>query len=135
LRTMGLFGRKKSSEVVDLSDMQKRGLLKREARIPESNTSGVVDFSSSSGSSSTGKDVSRDVDFLSGLAGAGVDLRGSNESYGNVTDSLRAARRRNIASADLNEMKLKVDDNEFKIEQLNEKIKELEMKLREVAGF
>jgi hypothetical protein len=130
---MGIFGKKRSVDVIDLSDMKKRGLLPD--KIPNKDPSGVVDFSfdSSNISKRVGSDSDGSIgsdDFLSNLAGVGG---GVAESPGNVTSSLRAARARVQSNVHVNELKLKIDDNEFKVGRLEERIKELERKLRELG--
>lgn len=129
---MGWFKRK-GSDVIDLSNMQKRGLLPES--VPEKNEEGVVDFSSSSEVSPSASSSSGDLDFLSGLAGASASTQTNVQSSpGPVTSSLRMSRQKHQLEAQVNEMKLKMDDNEYRIGQLNEKIKELELKLRELKG-
>jgi len=123
---MGLFS-KRRSEVVDLSDMQRRGLLPTSPP-PEADERGIVDFSKSSQtipqSSST---PTINMDFLSSLAGAGVNSSSANS--GSVTDSLRDARKRNHESAEINELRLKLEDNEYKMRNMSDKIRELEEKI------
>lgn len=119
---MGFF-RKRKPNVVDFTSASRRA-------VPEvSNSSkldnGVVDFSSASSQTNNSISSSPNMDFLSNLAGA------DNSSSGSVTDSLRNARQKNQMSQELNEMKLKLDDNDFKLNSVVEKVKELEMKLRE----
>lgn len=111
------FFKKKGVEIVDLTDMEKRGLLEKSKKI--SGSSGdMIDFSSKS--ENLGNPAG---DFLSNLAGVG--------NTGSVTDSLRTARKRNIENSELNEMRLKMDDNDFKLNSLIERVKELERKLDE----
>jgi len=115
------------------SAMQKRGMIPRAA--PETNSEGVVDFSASSmvvsedaGSSSLGNAAG---DFLSNLAGVGSSGVGTS-----VTDNLRAARlqARQSNNTQINEFKIKTEDNEYKIRQLEERIRRLESKLGD-SGF
>ena len=120
---MGFFKKKSpSSELIDFTEMYKRGLMKKPS---ESTSTEVVDMgssgSSSSGSSSSS--ASSDLGFLSNLAGAG-------DSPGPVTSGLRVARKMHQENAQVNEMKLKLEDNEYKIRKLHEKVKELDMKIR-----
>lgn len=126
---MGIFGKK--NDVIDFSYLQKRGVLReREAREKESND--VVDFRpsvnqgsessvSSNSSGSSGERNFPDMGFLSGLASASTS--GSNEGPTPVPtfngDSELA----------MNEMKLRLEDSEYKIELLEGKIRELEKKL------
>ena len=116
---MGFF-RKKKPDVIDFTSGSKRNIP--EVRNSPADSE-VVDFSSSSSSSSSTS--SSDVDFLGHLAGA------DTSSSGSVTDSLRTARQRNQMDKELSEMKLKLDDNDYKLNNIVQKVKELEMRLRE----
>lgn len=111
---MGLF-RKKKQDVIDFSLMQKKGFL----RESKANEREVIDFSGNSAKTDSGG-----FDFLSGLANAGG-------SSGTVTESLREARRKKIESSEINELRLKLDDSDFKLKTLTERIKELERRLNE----
>mgnify|MGYP006929367853 CR=1 FL=1 len=100
---MALFGRRKrSSEIVDLSEMQKRGLLP--ATAPKTDSQGIVDFSGSS----QGSGSFDNLDFLGHLAAAG-----SENSPGPITSSLRSARREANISERFNEMRIKLEDNHW----------------------
>ncbi len=125
---MGFFKKKRGADIIDFTNMMKRGLIS-----PADNKSGeheVIDFSSSRNafpsSSPIGNSNGGD-DFLSGLAGAG-DVE---QSPGPITDSLRLARRRNTESSDIRELRLKIDDNDFKLNNLIEKVREIERKIRD----
>ena len=112
---MGFFKKKNKQEIVDFSLMQKRGLLNREdIRQKETINLGI----------SNNKTEVVD-DFLSNLAGA------SSSSSGPITESLREARKRNNTNAEINELRLKLDDNDFKLKSLIERIKELERRIDE----
>ena len=123
---MGFF-KKKGPEIVDFTS----SLGKRVSNSVTSseNAEGLLDFNSSPSSQSSNNSVSSsaspNMDFLSNLAGA------DNSSSGSVTDSLRNARQKNQRSQELNEMKLKLEDNDYKLNSLVEKVKELEGKLRD----
>lgn len=122
-----LFKRKKSPDVVDLTDMRKRGLLKE--HVPETNKEGVIDFSDSAGSSApshSAESSSPNMDFLGSLAGASA----SESMGGSITENLREARQRNLGNSEIHEVKIKAEDNEYKIRALEDKIRELEEKLR-----
>ncbi|MDP4039661.1 MAG: hypothetical protein Q8P57_03725 [Candidatus Pacearchaeota archaeon] len=121
---MGFF--KKNVDVVDLADMRRRGLLKENSggsRISES--SGITDFTSSVSSSNNTDTVN--LDFLGNLAGASVN----SESPGRITDSLRTARLRNRENSEIHELKIRLDDNNFKLNSAIERIRELERRLNE----
>ena len=154
---MGFFKKRSQSgtDVVDLSDMKRRGLLPD--KLPEADSQGVVDFSNYDdtsfprssdvgdvSSTSNGPSSSSAGDFLSSLANVGMSTNsgfennsgaGIQPSPGPITSQLRAARARGQIETQVNEIRIKVDDNEFKIGQLTEKIKELDAKIRELKGY
>ncbi|PIN89884.1 hypothetical protein COU60_02205 [Candidatus Pacearchaeota archaeon CG10_big_fil_rev_8_21_14_0_10_34_76] len=150
---MSFFKKRRGNEIIDYTDLQRRGLLKKEQEMNSmQNYSGeVVDLtpinypkrtqenqtmnSSDHQNSSSGSD---NFDFLSGFAQASVS---SNESVnslnssssgvsssGSITDSLRVARRENKdhLRTEINELKIKLDDSNYKIDILMEKVRELE---------
>ena len=119
---MGFF-RKRKPDVVDFTSSSRRTVPKVSNSSKLNN--GVVDFSSTNSQTNKSISSSPDMNFLSNLAGA------ENSSSGSVTDSLRNARQKNQMSQELNEMKLKLEDNDYKLNSLVEKVKELEGKLRE----
>ena len=124
---MGFF-KKKSPGVVDLSDMQKRGLLNS---VPEKNADEIIDYSKREGSVENISQT-QENNFLSNLAGANTDSSTQNfPSPGPVTSSLRAARRSGQLDQQVSELKIKLEDAEYKIGSLTEKIKELELRLRD----
>ena len=125
---MGLFSfrRKNSVDVVDLTDMQKRGLLP--TKMPKANEEGIVDYSRKIETSANANN-SDGLDFLSNLAKANLD-----PSPGPITSSLREARQKTQIEAEINHLKLKLDDNEYRISEVNQKIKRLEAKLKEMEG-
>jgi hypothetical protein len=130
---MGIF-KKRGVDVVDLTDMRRRGLLPKEDFKTEGTE--MLDFSGNSISSSFGssrQSVTGDEDFLSSLAGVGQSnsIGVSSSSPGHLTDSLRSARRRSNENAEINELRLKLDDSDFKLRSLTEKIKEIERRLGE----
>jgi hypothetical protein len=122
---MGIF-KKKGVDVVDLTDMQRRGILEKTAK--NDNEDGVIDFgfdkTKESGANTAG-------DFLSSLAGVETSKSAINESPGPITDSLRDARKRASMNSELNELRLKLDDSDFKLSSLIEKVKEVERRLNE----
>ncbi|HIG51833.1 TPA: hypothetical protein EYQ19_00145 [Candidatus Pacearchaeota archaeon] len=113
---MGFLNRKKNSvDVIDFTNLQKRGIIKKKEENSE------IDFSKPSvqrPSSST-----NDFGFLSSLAGA--------NSTGNPQES---ANNFSNKKNELNEIKIKMEDNEFKLNNLVEKVNELEAKLRELKS-
>tara|TARA_Y100000034_G_C6892991_1_gene411221 strand:- start:251 stop:703 length:453 start_codon:yes stop_codon:yes gene_type:complete len=147
---MGIF-KKKGVDVVDLTDMQRRGLLEKSAEIEntyQKDNAGVIDFGSREvGTTDVGASPAGDKtasksqsifasgceasDFLSSLAGvSGVGTAGG-ESPGPITSSLRNARQRSNTNSEINELRLKLDDSDFQIRSLNEKLKEVERRLNE----
>lgn len=129
------FGRKRR-DVVDLTDMRKRGILKD--AIPETNEEGLIDFrgkeinpapkSAGYADFSSGTSNTPDMDFLGSLAGA--SNAAASSSGGSIIENLREARQRNL-NPEINELKIKVEDSDYKIRVLQDRIKELERKLGE----
>ena len=127
---MGLFGKRKP-EFVDLTDMRKRGILKEGAG--EEAINGVLDLSSSSSVSSPGSSTSASsspLGFLGNLAGAGnpstpaENTSTSNETY---SEKLRVARRGNVA--EVSNIKVKMEDIEYKLDRFLERLEKIEEKL------
>ncbi len=125
---MGLFSRK--GDFVDLTDMQKRGLLKEQVKNFETDSEGVVDLSSSNSSivGSSNSEDSLGLGFLSGLASAGSKpVENSDSETGKYTNRLRIARA-NVT--DISSLKIKVDDIEYKLERFLERLEKMEDKIR-----
>jgi len=117
---MSLFRKKSSSDIIDFTALQKRGILQR----AEKEDSGDDEFlrisppsmpsspNSPQDSLSPGLDMFSAMDKLAGTSQAPMP---SNSSYPS-----------NIQDSDFNSLKLKVDDLEFKLEKLIEKLEALE---------
>jgi hypothetical protein len=107
---MGLF---KEEEVLDLTKLEKRGILKEARKMKESdaNTEDYVDFSSKQESSN----VSNPLGFLDSLASTGA----SNASTST-----------NVASEDLQHLKVKFEDLEYKLDRFVERLAALEEKIK-----
>jgi hypothetical protein len=133
---MGWF--KKKREIVDLTDMQKRGLLPENASSNSEismDEEGVVDFSSNSSSVGTGasSEDTSGFGFLSGLAGAGnveesssVANVSSTEDVGRYTQRLRKAR---ASASNLDHLQTKIEDVEYKLDRFLERLEKIEDKL------
>jgi len=112
--------RKKGPEVIDLTELQKKGILERskaieqQNRITLGNEDKIVDLSNNSNSSDSGA-----FGFLSSLANAG-GVGGSNDS--NLIS----------ASHDLRGLKNKIEDIEYKLEKFIERLNKIEEKLGDV---
>lgn len=137
---MGFF-KKKGVEVIDFTDMQRRGLLKKEKSFNSNEDGGdFIDFSVSSSKSHGSLTENHDSNSSSNSNSISSDLSsdGFVDFFGNstptksssVADSLREARR-NLGSSEVNELRLKLDDAEFKIGMLSDKILELERRISE----
>ena len=132
---MGWFRKRRGEDVIDLTDLYKRGLLKSQEVTEESTSDGdLVDFSSSGGvgggesSSSSGSEGASALGFLSNLAGAGSSAgESSDPSYGSYTNKLKEARRSNLA--EFNTMRIKLEDLEYKLDRFIERIDKMEEKL------
>jgi len=117
---MGWF-KKRGVDVIDLTDMEKKGLLQRQRG---ANDGDVVDLvpSGSSNISSKGGGVPT-LGFLDNLAGAS-----SSGESSSVGESLRNAR--GSALGQVNQLKIKLEDMEYKMEKLVERLSELESRIR-----
>jgi hypothetical protein len=125
--------KKKAPDVVDLTKLRDSGVLDRSLKVAKQNDIGsthdgeVVDLSISSSESSSitssGGGGGGDFGFLSGLAGAG-----SGESSESITGNLREARVKNVAGQ---ELKLKIEDIEYKLDRFIERLEKIEKKLRD----
>jgi len=116
---------RRKNEVVDLTIMRDRGILKDVSQEKEDE---FVDFSSSQNQTAQN---SGSFDFLSSLATGADSSLTSESSPGPITESLRDARKRGIG-ADLNEMRIKLEDTEYKLNNALRRIQELERKTREL---
>jgi hypothetical protein len=113
---MGFLNKKKNSvDVIDFTNLQKRGIIKKKE---ENYEIGFSKPSVQQPSSST-----NNFGFLNSLAGA--------NSSGNFQKSTNNFPDKNN---ELNEMRIKMEDNEFKLNNLVEKVNELEAKLRELKS-
>jgi TolA-binding protein len=135
---MGLFRKKGKSDTLDFTELEKRGII-RPSPAMETNNDGIVDFASSSSpstsstppnTSSSTSSGSSPLGFLSSLASASTTTTTTTqESPGPITDSLRTARHRQQTNAEVNELKIKLEDNDYKLSNLADKIRELEEKI------
>lgn len=131
------FWKKKGSEIIDLTDMQKRGIL-RVHETKSSNYGETLDLTrnrdtgfSSSDSSESSSENNSNFDFLGGFAEA------SSNNSESVVDSLRVARNANAdrSRTEVNEIKLKIDDTNYKLDNLINKVRELEEKLKSFESY
>lgn len=129
---MGWFRKKK--DVIDFTKLDEQRALRkaREARsvANTANSSGVIDFTSSTGSSSTSDSSSSDtgagaLGFLSNLANVGS----SNDSGGPYTERLREARKTRLGLEEVNHMKVKMEDAEYKLNRVIDRLEKVEEKL------
>ncbi len=121
---MGLF-RKRGIDVIDFTDMSKRGLLKLPiqdiiANQPKINAEGLVDFSNvqpQTSSVSAGSSAISQFGFLDSLASTASS---TSPLENNIMKS---------NGASFNELRLKIDDFDFKLGQLMERLGKIETKL------
>ncbi|MBU0760750.1 MAG: hypothetical protein KJ600_06935 [Nanoarchaeota archaeon] len=106
-------------EILDLTDLQRRGILKKSAEVAdeEQGSNGYVELHGSTGGSSS-ESVSGCapnpfgfLDSLAGAAGSGVE----KTTIGSGGDSL-----------ELQGLKNKIDDLEYKLDRLMEKVAKME---------
>lgn len=121
---MGFF-KKDGADVIDFTLLQKKGLL-RDSDVDNSSSNEVLDLTkinTNSGiSNSTAGDVGNPFDMLSSLASVSSSTGPtypSSNSYPNSDNS------------DMQNLRVKLDDLEYKFERLMEKIGKLEDELRE----
>ncbi len=134
---MGWF---KKKDVIDLTRLQKQGILDRAQRISSAQTtpiqtdSGIIDFGStaSSPSQSSSDDSNPLANFFSTdtSPSTSTDFTNSQQSsYGSYTERLRAARTAN--ATDVSALKNKLEDTEYKLERALEKLAIIESRLEE----
>lgn len=118
---MGLLG-KKSNEVIDYTMLQKLGLLKKEEIKQD-----VIDFTSnSSGNIANQNSVSAPAgsgdpfSFMDNLAAVGTS-NSVNNPLNNANNS--------DFSGDINSIKIKIDDLDYKLNIFNEQLERVESKL------
>ena len=114
---MGLFGKRRGSDIIDFTKLQNKSFSEQ---VKEK--SDVIDMRAT-------KSSQFENNFLSSLAGAGVN---SDENK-SISDSLREARQRNLSRSEIKELKIKIEDNEHKINNLIAKVRELEDKIRRIS--
>ncbi len=125
---MGVF-KKKRNEIIDFSDMYKRGWIKA-ADNDYDDSPEIIDLTqpiSNSAIKTNSVSKNDNFDFLTGFAQASASAPDNNS----VVDSLRTARRESgdHLRTEMNELKIKLDDANYKIETLIAKIRELERKI------
>lgn len=124
--------KRKESDVIDFVELQKRGLIdaikrqRSETRIPIS-AEGIVDFSSGSNSSSSSGSSSGSSgsasSFLNFLdsGSSGESEKSAVDFWGNPVASAKKS------SDNSGELKIKIEELEYKLERAIERIEKLEM--------
>ncbi len=132
--------KRRGDDVVDLTHMNIPQRPAPRETVPV-NAHGMVDLSQTSPPPSptptqNTTSVSPNMDFLGSMASASQtpQQQPSTPSPGNITSTLRAARGATPHAA-INEVKLKVDDHDFKMQQLEKRIADLEDKLRRFDAY
>lgn len=113
---MAWFGKRKS-DVIDMTRMRHLLPASSDNEVEEIDLSNVQKPASSGTSS---------FDFLGSLASA----QNLESSSGPITESLRDARRAKMGG--VNELKIKLEDSEYKINDLTNRVREMEKRLREL---
>ena len=122
---MSLFKKKNSTvDTIDLPDLQRKGLLKRAQKIDkeESTSSDYIDLSNLASTQSNAQSISSqpqipDLSFLSNLAGAGQSENQLSENQDQES------------SKELQHLKIKIEDIEYKMDALMDRLAKLETKL------
>jgi len=112
-----------SLDVIDFTQLEKRGLLKQEKTQKEI---GVIDFSSPSGNASAPASATNDnaFDLLSGLAQASTNTSSDNAIKGNENISSH-----NDLSFKMDGVLNKLDDLMYKIETLSSRLAQMENRI------
>jgi len=106
------FFKEDAPDVIDLVDMQRRGILKKSA---EQNEDEFVDFSKQSSSQTTQSSQPSSFDFLNSLA--------------SVSSPAVSEQTTKLDDAQITNLKIKLEDLEYKLERFTERIAALEQKL------
>ncbi len=136
---MGLF--RKRVDDVDLVEMQRKGILQKSRDIEERrgvNDGRVVDLRTfgRAGSSTAQSSPLSFLDSLAGAASTNSPLTNNAEQnvFGNsgdsFTENIRAARESKLA--EFNSVKVKLDDIDFKLQNLIERISVLEARMNQL---
>ncbi len=122
---MGLF-RKESRDIIDFTMLQKRGILKKEAPLEPLSTpidpkTGFIDLTVPSPSASPFSQTTPSQDLF-GL----LDTHASHGTSSSLSSPSLASE-----SGEIQSLKIKIDDLEFKLERLLEKLSAMESKFVE----
>ncbi len=125
----------KKRDVIDLTRLQKQGVLERSKQIEEgkqnpNSSSGVLDLSPSQPSTGDSNPLAGFFGNVDSSSSFSTESENKNEtSYGSYTDRLRAAR--NSKTDEINSLKIKLEDTEYKLEKVLEKLGIIESRLEE----
>lgn len=123
---MGWF---KKKDVVDLTRLQKQGILEK-SEVQQQQNSNIVDLSSPSLNESDSNPLAGFFGNIDSSPSASTDTTNKSEStYGSYTSRLRAAR--NANTTEINALKNKLEDTEYKLERALEKLNIIEARLEE----
>ena len=122
----------RKKDVVDLTRLQKQGILQKVKEIESQGDDSVMDLSPSTPTSSS-EDSNPLAGFFgnmdTGASASTTETNLSETKYGSYTDRLRAARSAKVS--DINALKIKLEDTEYKLERALEKISIIESRLEE----
>ena len=125
---MSWFKKKRDNyDSIDFTELQKRKILKEKI-----SSEGIIDMNSSASSVNSSSGSDSNFGFLSNLARAG-SVKSNNldmTKSPSISDSLREARRKSMIGTEINELRIKLEDNEYKLSNLVDKVRQLEEKLR-----
>ncbi len=142
--------KKKSPELIDLTELQKKGTLQRSQRLEKINSSPIknndfVDISVISRKpsqittvqtpvqNSTDSAASPLTDFLSSLASANSQSE-SSIPQAPITQEPKTQISQSLNSTDLSSLKIKLEDIEFKLDNFITRLQKLEEKLEKSQG-
>ncbi|MFH1425488.1 MAG: hypothetical protein ABIG28_02025 [archaeon] len=110
-------------DFIDIPELQRRGLLKKRFEAESEDETGYVNLSSASvPSHATGSESVNPLAFLDGLAGA--------DSSSDLATGVSSE----MSGSDIQDLKVKIEDFEYKVDRLSDKLALIESKLREFEG-
>ena len=125
---------RKDDIVVDLADLQKKGIFKPGKSKESSSSDSIVDLTSSKPySNSSSDDGSSALSFLGALASASSSDNGITEISSSSATYVSSTQKQNLREI-LKEMKDKIDTDSRKIYKLFERIEFLERKIERLEG-
>jgi hypothetical protein len=137
---MAIFG--KGDDYVDYTLLKKKGILKlpEEKKLPIKSEGGFIDFTAfntpetANANNLAQETATPNFDFLNNMAAAGASTPSSDNNVSPLAnfDAIQPASSTSLLSQDdkeLNALKIKIDDMDYKLDRFIERIDKLEEKL------